>query len=165
MCRPVPWLAILTLACSNQGAPLQGIPGETGGSMTMGNQPDASVEVPDGSVDLDAGCAEAPRPPTTVPCLPDGGPSLSPVLFPAVNRNTVLQFSIFASCGSPPYSFLFLGGTLPTGVDAVPEPDQNAIVIAGQPADAQSCPYLFTVEAIDAEQRSTTVELSLQVNP
>ena len=32
MRRRVPLLAMLALACSNQGAPLQGIPGETGGS-------------------------------------------------------------------------------------------------------------------------------------
>ena len=131
-------MAVWFFACTNQGAPLQGILGASDGSMSPGGQPDGSVAALDGSVDQDSGCPQAPSPPVAVPCLPDGGPSLSPVVIPAVSENEVFQFTISTSCGSPPYGWQIVG-PLPTGVTV--QQEQNAVVvISGKPTEAQSCP-------------------------
>jgi hypothetical protein len=124
--------------------------------------PDAAMEV------TDAGCPEASPLPLAVPCLADSGPSIVPGQQEVVVTTTIgFQWMILATCGTPPYEWVF-SGQLPQGVSADVwggGSSYDSFVISGQPRESATCPYLFELEVRDSLGRTAAGTLSLQINP
>jgi hypothetical protein len=87
------------------------------------------------------------------------GPSIVTGLLPSAIQNNPYQAPLNANGGTPPYKWSITGGTLPAGLVL----DSNSGVIAGTPSATGF--NAFTVEVMDANARTATQQLDIQVNP